>query len=192
MENPLYILKSYFSGRNLAKFCPKKGTAVWGSISEYQKSPPVKKPSVLWGTPISHSLWISGNFPGVGGITSNFLAANEFSCKGIFTSHSNASEPLKSLQPRVLHQGMHCQQCLQPETSVSARGSWVRSRWQLCLPLYWTPTTAGVSFFKMPCLGLYHPCNCGMDGMLYSLGLCPILHSGMDCNALAPSALPNT
>jgi hypothetical protein len=67
MENPLYMLKSYFSGRNLAKFCPQKNTAVWGRISEYQKSTPVKKLSVLWGTPISHSLWISGNFPGVGG-----------------------------------------------------------------------------------------------------------------------------
>jgi len=145
------MLKSYFSGRNLAKFYPKKSTAVWGSISEYRKSPPVKKPTVLWGPPISHSLWISGNFPGVEGITCNFLPANEFSCKGIFTIHSNASDPLKSLQPRDLHKGMHCQQCLPPKTSGSARGSWVRSHWQQCLPLYWTPTTAGVSFFKMPC-----------------------------------------
>jgi hypothetical protein len=119
---------------------------------------------------------ISGNFPGVGGIKCNFLAAKEFSCKGIFTIYSNASEPLKSLQPRVLHKGMHRLQCLLPETSGSARGSWVRSHWQQCLRLYCTPTTAGVSFFEMPCgLGLYHPCNCGMDG-----------------NTLQPRALPYT
>jgi hypothetical protein len=59
----------------------------------------------------------------VEGITCNFLAANEFSCKGIFTIHSNASDPLKSLQPQDLHKGMHCQQCLPPETSGSARDS---------------------------------------------------------------------
>jgi hypothetical protein len=32
MRNPLYRLKSYFPGRNLAKFCPKKNTDSNGLI----------------------------------------------------------------------------------------------------------------------------------------------------------------
>jgi hypothetical protein len=172
----VYVEIIFFRSKFGEIWPPKKHCCMGEAFQNTGKVLQSKKPTVLWGTPVSDSLWISGSFPGVRGITGNFLAAHEFSCKGICTIHSNASDPLRSLQPRVLHKGMHCQQCLPPETSDSARGSWVRSHWQQCLPLYWTPTTAGVSFFKMPCsLGLYHPCNCGMDG-----------------NALQPGALPYT
>ncbi len=170
------MLKSYFSGRNLAKFCPQKSTAVWESISEYRKSPPVKKPTVLWGTPISHSLWISGNFPGVGGLHVISLQPRNSLAKEslpFILTHPNRSNHYNLEFYR-----RECTVCsaVHPRPQALPAVHESEATDNSAFPYTEHAPQRVFHFSKCPAAQVfYHPCN-----------------RGMDRNALQPGALPYT